>query len=118
MSAGWCPALAYHTVAMAWQASWNGTVRSTARAVRLRRRNKVSSIATGTGLPGRDQQRHHQPRYRQAQVIGAPAGTGEELVRPVMRPGPGQARPGQHAAHGPPPRLRQEPAGQAPERAE
>ena len=88
MSAGWCPALAYHTVAMAWQASWNGTVRSTARAVRLRRRNKVSSIATGTGLPGRDQQRHHQPRYRQAQVIGAPAGTGEELVRPVMRPAP------------------------------
>ena len=35
-SAGSWPAVAYQQVAMAWQASWNGTVRSTARAVRLR----------------------------------------------------------------------------------
>ena len=35
-SAGWWPAVAYQQVVMAWQASWNGTVRSTARAVRLR----------------------------------------------------------------------------------
>ena len=35
-SAGWWPAVAYQMTAMAWQASWNGTVRSTARAVRLR----------------------------------------------------------------------------------
>ena len=38
-------------VAMAWQASWNGTVRSTARAVRLRacpapKTCRASSIAT------------------------------------------------------------------------
>ena len=34
---GWlCPAVAYQQTAMAWQASMNGTVRSTARAVRLR----------------------------------------------------------------------------------
>ena len=30
------PAVAYQLTVMAWQASWNGTVRSTARAVRLR----------------------------------------------------------------------------------
>ncbi len=35
MSAGSCPAVAYQLVARVWQASWNGTVRSTARAVRL-----------------------------------------------------------------------------------
>jgi len=45
------PAVAYQQVAMAWQASWNGTVRSTARAVRLRacpapKTCRASSIAT------------------------------------------------------------------------
>ena len=35
-SAGWWPAVAYQQTAIAWQASMNGTVRSTARAVRLR----------------------------------------------------------------------------------
>ena len=35
-SAGSWPAVVYQQVAMAWQASWNGTVRSTARAARLR----------------------------------------------------------------------------------
>src|SRR5438094_125599 len=35
VSAGWWPA-AYQQTAIAWQASMNGTVRSTARAVRLR----------------------------------------------------------------------------------
>src|SRR6516162_1419007 len=35
-SAGWWPALAYQQTAIAWQASMNGTVRSTAAAVRLR----------------------------------------------------------------------------------
>ena len=34
-SAGSWPAVAYEVTAIAWQASWNGTVRSTARAVRL-----------------------------------------------------------------------------------
>ena len=36
MSAGSYPAVAYQRMAMAWQASWNGMVRSTARAARLR----------------------------------------------------------------------------------
>ena len=35
-SAGSWPAVAYQRMAMAWQASWNGTVRSTAAATRLR----------------------------------------------------------------------------------
>ena len=34
--AGWWPAVAYQQTAIAWQASMNGMVRSTARAVRLR----------------------------------------------------------------------------------
>ena len=50
-SAGSWPAVAYQVTAMAWQASWNGMVRSTARAVRLRacpapKICLVSSIAT------------------------------------------------------------------------
>ena len=50
-SAGSWPAVAYQQVAMAWQASWNGMVRSTARAVRLRacpapKTCRASSIAT------------------------------------------------------------------------
>ena len=36
MSAGSWPAVVYQQVAIAWQASWKGTVRPTARAVRLR----------------------------------------------------------------------------------
>src|SRR5215469_9712892 len=35
-SAGSWPTVAYQVTAAAWQAIWNGTVRSTARAVRLR----------------------------------------------------------------------------------
>jgi hypothetical protein len=35
-SAGWWPAVAYQQTATAWQASMNGSVRSTAAAVRLR----------------------------------------------------------------------------------
>ena len=35
-SAGSCPAVAYQVTATAWQAISNGTVRSTAAAVRLR----------------------------------------------------------------------------------
>ncbi len=50
-SAGSWPAVAYQQAVMAWQASWNGTVRSTARAVRLRacpapKTCRASSIAT------------------------------------------------------------------------
>ena len=53
-SAGSCPAVAYQQVAMAWQASWNGMVRSTARAVRLRacpapKTCRASSMATSIG---------------------------------------------------------------------
>ena len=50
---GWA-LLAYQQTVMAWQASWNGTVRSTARAVRLRacpapKTCLLSSIATSIG---------------------------------------------------------------------
>ena len=50
-SAGSWPAVAYQVTATAWQATWNGTVRSTARAVRLRacpapKAWRTSSIAT------------------------------------------------------------------------
>ena len=50
-SAGSCPAVAYQRMARVWQASVNGTVRSTARAVRLRacpapKTCLASSIAT------------------------------------------------------------------------
>src|SRR5713226_5841906 len=50
-SAGSWPAVAYQQAVTAWQASWNGTVRSTARAVRLRacpapKTWRASSIAT------------------------------------------------------------------------
>src|ERR1051326_2387717 len=52
-SAGGCPAVAYQQTARAWQASVNGTVRSTAAAVRLRacpvpKSCFASSIATST----------------------------------------------------------------------
>ena len=42
----------------------------------------------------------------------------EEPVRPVVRPDVRQGRPGRHPAHRPLPHLREEPAGQAAERAE
>ena len=50
-SAGSWPVVAYQVVVMAWQASWNGMVRSTARAARLRawpvpKTCLLSSIAT------------------------------------------------------------------------
>src|SRR6266516_2461951 len=35
-SAGWCPAVAYHSMARLWQARVNGSVRWTAAASRLR----------------------------------------------------------------------------------
>jgi site-specific DNA recombinase len=69
-------------------------------------------------LPGRDQQHHSQPRDRQAQLIEIPAGPGEEVMRPVMRPAPAQARPGQHPAHRPPPHLPGQPRHQPAERHE
>ena len=40
-------------------------------------------------LPGGHQQRHHQPRHGQAQLVGVPAGAGEEPVRPVVAPAAG-----------------------------
>ena len=69
-------------------------------------------------LAGRDQQRHDQPREGQAEILAAPAGMGEEPVRPVMPPHGGQPRPGQHAAHRAPSGLGEEPAGQRAEGAE
>jgi hypothetical protein len=69
-------------------------------------------------LAVRDQQRHHQPGDVQAQLVRAPPGPGEEIVRPVMRPQPGKACPGQRPAHRALSRLCEEPAGQAAERAQ
>ena len=95
--------------------SWN---QDAAQTFLPRRRNKRVVDRDGHRVPGGHQQRHHQPGHRQAQVVRVPPGPGEEPVRPVMRPDPGQSRPGEHAAHRPPPGLREEPAGQAAERAE
>ena len=53
-----------------------------------------------------------------AQVIRVPAGAGEEVMRPVMRPQPRQARAREHPAHRPLPGLGQETAGQHAEGAE
>lgn len=66
----------------------------------------------------RDQQRYHQPRSGQAEVVGVPPGAGEEAVRPVVRPQPRQARARQHPADGAPTGLGEETAGQRAERAE
>jgi len=41
---------------------------------------------------GWHQQQHDQPGDGQAEVADLPPGAGEEVVRPVMRPGPGQVR--------------------------
>ena len=95
--------------------SWN---QDAAQTFLPRRRNRVSSIATVTGSPAGTSSATTSRADGQAQVIGAPAGAGEEPVRPVVRPGPRQARPGQHPAHRPLPGLREEPAGQAAEGAE
>ena len=43
------------------------------------------------------QQQLHQPEDGQAQLVGVPAGLSEEVMRPVMQPGPGQVRDGPHA---------------------
>jgi hypothetical protein len=45
------------------------------------------------GLPVRHQQADDQLRHACPQVIRAPSGAGEEIVRPVMRPGPRQGLP-------------------------
>jgi len=92
--------------------SWNQDAAHTFFPRLLKR---MSSIATVTGSPAGTSSATNQAGDGQAQVIGIPAGTGEEEVRPVMAPGPGQSRPGQHAAHTPLSGLRQEPAGQAAE---
>ncbi len=52
-------------------------------------------------LLDRHQQRHHRAGDGQAQVIGIPAGAGEEEVRPVTGPGLGQSRLGWLAGAGP-----------------
>ncbi len=56
-------------------------------------------------LPGRHQQHHDHPRHRQAQLVKLPGGPGEEVMRPVMRPAPGQPCAQQHPAHRPAPDL-------------
>ncbi len=45
-------------------------------------------------------QQHRQLRDRQAGLIELPAGAGEEVMSPVMRPGMLQAAAHQHAHHG------------------
>jgi len=49
---------------------------------------------------GRHRQQHRQLRDRQAELVKVPAGAGEEVMRPVMRPGMLQAAAQQHAHHG------------------
>src|SRR5258706_10943988 len=43
---------------------------------------------------GNDQIEHDQP-----DLVDRPTVGGEEPVRPIMRPGPGQSGPGEHPAH-------------------
>ena len=66
----------------------------------------------------RQEQQDRQRRDGQAQVVGVPAGPGEEAVRPVVRPRPGQARAQQHPGHRPAAGLPGQPRDQAAERSE
>jgi hypothetical protein len=64
---------------------------------------------------GRHQQRG-QVRDGQAELVQFPAGAGEEVMRPVMRPGMLQAAAQQHAHHGTAPHPPGQPGHQAAER--
>ena len=64
----------------------------------------------------RHHQQHHKLRDRQAELIEFPAGAGEEVVRPVMRPGVLQAAAEQHADDSTAAHLAAQPGGQAAER--
>ena len=64
---------------------------------------------------GRQHQQHRQLRDGQAELVKFPAGTGEEIVRPVVRPPVLQGAPQQHAGHGTAADLPGQPAGQAAE---
>jgi hypothetical protein len=55
-SAGWCPAVAYHKIAMLWQARVNGMVRCTPVASRLRAGYEVFRFGA-TELQDREQAR-------------------------------------------------------------
>lgn len=70
----------------------------------------------GLARPG--QQHHRQLRDRQAELVKLPAGAGEEVVRPVMRPGVLQGTAQQHANHGPAADLARQPGDQPAERRE
>jgi hypothetical protein len=50
-----------------------------------------------------------QVEHRQSDLVDRPAGSGEEPVRPVMRPGRRQPGAGEHAADRPPPGLGDQP---------
>ena len=60
----------------------------------------------GDRRPGRGQPANDQPQHDQAEVVGTPAGGGEEPVRPAVMPHTGHPRRGQHPAHRPPRRGR------------
>ena len=67
---------------------------------------------------GWQHQQHRKLRDRQAELVQLPAGAGEEVVRPVMRPGVLQAGTQQHAHHGAAADLPGQPGDQAAERDE
>ena len=64
----------------------------------------------------RHHQHHRQLRDRQAELVNLPAGAGEEIVRPVMRPDVLQGPAQQHAHHGTAAHPPGQPGGQAAER--
>ena len=64
---------------------------------------------------GRQHQQHDQLRDGQAELIDLPAGPGEEVMRPVMRPHVLQAAARQHARHRPPVHPARQPGDQAAE---
>ena len=95
--------------------SWN---HDAAHTFLPRRLNSVSSTATVTGFPAGTSSAATSFATARPSSSGFHRARGEEPVRPVVAPGLGKACPGQHAAHRAFPGLREEPAGQAAERAE
>jgi hypothetical protein len=76
----------------------------------------IDRHAQPVARPG--QQHHRQLRDRQPELVKLPAGAGEEVVRPVMRPGVLQGTAQQHAHHGPAADLARQPGDQPAERRE
>jgi hypothetical protein len=94
--------------------AWCGAVVDPSRVVDL-----LAPAAVRGVIDGQVQRRalgkqpgDEQPGQGQADLIGVPARTGEEVVGPVARPHPFQTRASEHPGDGPGPGLRDQSAGQ------